>query len=205
MSHSSVQRRTTVPLWGRARSVIMMGMGMILLIMGGVSAQVELEPDAFSAGMEQGEYDAVIDVRTLEEWNEGHIANATLIENLASDGTADDIVGCKACTIAVYCRSGRRAGEAIVRLQTEYGFTGTLYNALGVSQWTEAGYPLVADDSTTPPCALFTCDSCRPDCPVEVEEEDTTQQDKDSAGSVVVSTVASIIIPAVIMVMVMQL
>ena len=185
-------------------------MGMILLIMGGVSAQVELEPDAFWAGMEQGEYDAVIDVRTLEEWNEGHIANATLIENLASDGTADDIVGCKACTIAVYCRSGRRAGEAIVRLQTEYGFTGTLYNALGVSQWTEAGYPLVTpteDDSTIPPCALFTCDSCRPDCPVEeeVEEEDTTQQDKDSAGSVVVSTVASIIIPVIMVSQVMQL
>jgi rhodanese-related sulfurtransferase len=161
--------------------------------------QLFLEPDEFWAGIQSGEYDAVIDVRTMEEWEAGHIANATLVENLASNGTAVDIVGCKTCTIAVYCRSGSRAGQAITRLQTEFGFTGaTLYNAYGVSQWTDAGYPLVTmGESTTPLCALSTCESCRAECPVE--EEDTAPA--EDSGRVVSTAVASIAIPLIMVIL----
>lgn len=132
------------------------------------SAQQVITADVFAAGIENGEYDAVLDVRTSLEWNAGHIANTTLIENLASDGTPDDILGCSTCTIAIYCRTGNRAGQAITRLQNEYNFTGTLYNAQGTSQWTNAGYPLVTTgESEVPPCALSDCESCTAECPTD--------------------------------------
>ena len=193
-------------LWRQAQMLRMMIMMLVMMIfLTLVSAEEEeqqqqlfLEPDEFWTGIETGEYDAVIDVRTMEEWDLGHIANATLVENLASDGTAVEIVGCKTCTIAVYCRSGNRAGQAITRLQTEFGFTGTLYNAYGVSQWTEAGYPLVTTgESATPLCALSTCESCSAECPVE--EEDTAPA--EDSGSVVSTAGASIAIPLIMVIL----
>jgi phage shock protein E len=92
--------------------------------------------------------DAVIDVRSEAEWNQGHIEGGTLVENLASfgsssqSGTPDDLIGCDYCSIVVYCRSGARAAVAIEHLQAA-GFRGRLQNGQGTSQWTEAGYPLV--------------------------------------------------------------
>jgi len=114
--------------------------------------------------MEASAFDGVIDVRTVQEWDAGHIANATFVANLASTGTPDSILGCQNCTLALYCSTGVRAGKAIVRLQTVYGFNGTLFNCLGVTQWTNAGYPLVQTDSVTPRCENATqCDcGCRP-------------------------------------------
>lgn len=119
----------------------------------------------FYEGVQAGLFHVIIDVRTVAEWDEGHIEGATLIENLALEGTVPDILlnppaHCQtsACSIAVYCRSGGRAAAAIRRLQTEFGFTKTrFYNGLGTSQWTEAGYPLVTDTgSVTPACASTT-------------------------------------------------
>jgi rhodanese-related sulfurtransferase len=53
----------------------------------------------------------ILDVRTQSEWDSGHIAGATLAENLATFGTSshqgaspDDMIGCEFCSIAVYCR-----------------------------------------------------------------------------------------------------
>jgi rhodanese-related sulfurtransferase len=101
--------------------------------------------------------DAVIDVRTLSEWESGHIEGAMLVEELASYGkacqvtTPMDLKGCEYCDIIVYCRSGNRAGAALTILQNA-GFKGRLYNGLGVSQWTDANYPLVNTPSIAAPC-----------------------------------------------------
>lgn len=62
-----------------------------------------------------------IDVRTDEEWNAGHLDGA-LHFDLArlQQGQLPDLV--KDVPIAVYCRTGHRAGEALQILQ-ENGFT----------------------------------------------------------------------------------
>jgi rhodanese-related sulfurtransferase len=128
------------------------------------SSQQLLEPEEFFAGIENGDYDAILDVRTFEAWTAGHIPNSTLVENLASIGTPVDILGCSNCTLAVYCTVGDLAGRAITRLQSVFGFTGTLYNAQGVSQWTEAGYSLTTMESPPPLCANLECNACRGEC-----------------------------------------
>lgn len=112
--------------------------------------------------------DVLIDVRSISEFNAGHIENATLLQNLnqyviGSNGTTTssmgesiasplDIIGCQYCTIVVYCRSGSRAGQAIQILRRA-GFKGQLINGLGTQQWTDAGYALVSTPSIEASCA----------------------------------------------------
>lgn len=124
----------------------------------------ELRPDAFQAKLMAGDYDVIVDVRRRDdEWNLGHIPEATLIENLSlyspgsSDnrGTPSDLAGCEYCEIIVYCRTGARAGRAISVLRAN-GFEGRMYNGQGTSQWTGKpyNYDLVTTDSVVPPCTV---------------------------------------------------
>ena len=73
----------------------------------------------------------------------------------------------------MYCRSGNRAGVAI-DLLLESGFNGTIYNGLGTSQWTAAGYPLVTTESVLPKCSAkqeATKRQADDGCRVELESE----------------------------------
>jgi rhodanese-related sulfurtransferase len=132
---------------------------LLLLLVGNhrVQAATTLEPSELYAGIQQGLFNILVDVRSSEEWDAGHLANATLAMNMASSGVElpPELLDCKTCPIVVYCRSGSRAGVAINRMVSEYGFdTNNLFNGQGVSQWTEAGYPLdVSPESTDPQCS----------------------------------------------------
>jgi rhodanese-related sulfurtransferase len=78
------------------------------------------------------EFAAVIDVRTLDEWNSGYLEGAIRI------GIADaDFVPMlqeldPAADYYVYCRSGNRAGQAIDQMR-DLGFTGELVNGGSVA------------------------------------------------------------------------
>jgi phage shock protein E len=105
-------------------------------------------------------FDVIADVRSRDEWDGGHIQGATLVEDLALFGTADQgfgtpslLAGCEYCNIVVYCRSGKRAAVAL-EILANASFVGYLYNGLGINQWQNAGYPLVMDDSVIPPCTV---------------------------------------------------
>lgn len=122
------------------------------------NCQEVLLADILYEGITEGLYDAIIDVRTQEEWDEtGHLPNATHIENLQFmtlppfPNELDN--GCNSGDkiIVIYCRSGSRASAAIQNL-LDAGFEGTLYNGQGVSQWTDAGFDLVSTESQTPLC-----------------------------------------------------
>jgi rhodanese-related sulfurtransferase len=102
--------------------------------------------------MDAHEFAVVIDVRTQDEWDSGNIANATHIEGLHTmDSMPDALVGCENCRIAVYCRSGVRAGLAAQKLK-DWNFN-DVFNGLGVNQFTDAGYSLVNTESTMPMCS----------------------------------------------------
>lgn len=55
--------------------------------------------------------------------------------------------------------SGARASVALQNL-INAGFNGTLYNGQGTSQWENAGYNLVDDNSVTPPCTSSEAGQC---------------------------------------------
>jgi rhodanese-related sulfurtransferase len=136
--------------------VLLLGLPTTLLAVENLTSQEVYD------GIMAGRFDVIVDVRTPEEWETGHLPNATFMDSLAMFNTTgqvstpNDLAGCEdgsssSCVILVYCRSGNRAVDAS-RILEEHGFAVPVYNGLGVKQWTAAGYNLVNTSSTVPPC-----------------------------------------------------
>jgi len=84
----------------------------------------------------------LLDVRTKEEWDEGHIKNATLV-TVTEDGFLDKAKAALDVKkpVVVYCRSGKRSAMATEQLRAA-GFT--VYDLDGgISAWIAAGKEVV--------------------------------------------------------------
>ena len=73
------------------------------------------------------DYAMVIDVRTPDEFNGGHLEGAERIGIADSDFFARIDALDKSADYYIYCRSGNRAGQAIDAMR-DLGFTGELVN-----------------------------------------------------------------------------
>lgn len=83
----------------------------------------------------------VIDVRTPEEFAEGHLADARSIDFYADDFAAQIAALPTDEPYLVYCRSGNRSGQAVA-LMDELGF-GTVYDMDGgIVAYAAEGLPL---------------------------------------------------------------
>ena len=67
----------------------------------------------------------IIDVRTIEEWNEGHINAAKHIEWQVISEKIFDLTTDFDSEIYLYCRSGNRSGKA-KRILDDIGFTNVI-------------------------------------------------------------------------------
>jgi rhodanese-related sulfurtransferase len=76
----------------------------------------------------------ILDVRTLDEYNAGHIENAVLLPNTSIGEKTESIIPNKDITILVYCRSGNRSASASVEL-VSMGYT-NVYDFGGIIDWT---------------------------------------------------------------------
>ncbi len=90
-----------------------------------------------------GEGAQLMDVRTQEEWDEGHLKGAKLV-TLSKEGFA---AKAKAVfdpkkPVVVYCHSGRRSAMAAKQLR-EGGFTTVFEIAGGLTAWEKDGKPVV--------------------------------------------------------------
>lgn len=142
---------------------------------------LELTPKEIYDGIQNNLFDAIIDVRREDEWEGGHIPDATWIPNLQllADDIPTELVGCKCGnkTIVVYCKSGGRSAAAIELLKKK-GFDGdgtTIYNGMGVVQWTDAGYDLVSTDSQSPV-------GCNEECPDEESNDNNAMTSMSSSS-----------------------
>ena len=64
----------------------------------------------------------ILDVRTQEEYDQGHIPNAILIPDTEIETKAEEVLPDKNQLILVYCRSGRRSKLAS-EILAELGYT----------------------------------------------------------------------------------
>ncbi len=64
----------------------------------------------------------ILDVRTREEYEDGHIVGAICIPNEEIDDTAEDCLEDKEQMILVYCHSGNRSKQAAEKL-IDLGYT----------------------------------------------------------------------------------
>lgn len=75
----------------------------------------------------------LLDVRTEQEYAEGHIPGALLIPNTELSEKAADLLPDKEQMILVYCRTGRRSATA-ARMLHEKGYK-NIYDFGGLTEW----------------------------------------------------------------------
>ena len=75
----------------------------------------------------------ILDVRTAEEFAEGHIENAVLLPVETLSEHVAEVLPNKGQLILVYCRSGRRSGEAVKEM-LELGYQ-NVHNFGGIIDW----------------------------------------------------------------------
>jgi phage shock protein E len=80
----------------------------------------------------------LIDVRTPEEYSNGHIPNAINIHIDTLQGRLDEIP--EDMPVVVYCRSGNRSATA-ARILIIGGFE-EVYDLGGIQDWVARGYPI---------------------------------------------------------------
>ena len=91
-----------------------------------------LSPEEAKRRMEENGAVLVLDVRTQEEYDQGHIPGAVCLPN--EEITSDmPVVFDKDTEILLYCRSGRRSAEALEKLK-EMGYT-NVSDLGGILDW----------------------------------------------------------------------
>ncbi|MDY4605229.1 rhodanese-like domain-containing protein [Clostridium tertium] len=75
----------------------------------------------------------MLDVRSEEEYNSGHIENSILIPIDKLEEEAENILNDKNKKILVYCRSGNRSKKAS-NILLEKGYT-NVYDFGGIKDW----------------------------------------------------------------------
>lgn len=84
----------------------------------------------------------ILDVRTPDEFNAGHLEGATMIDFYSAD-FADQIAELDPdVPYLLYCNSGNRSGQTI-QLMEELGFTDVADVDGGIQAWNAANLPIV--------------------------------------------------------------
>lgn len=84
--------------------------------------------------MASDQYVVILDVRTLEEFNTGHIPDAVSLPIEEIEDAVAHMIPYKGEIILVYCRSGARSADAAVIL-TEMGYR-NVFDFGGIIDWT---------------------------------------------------------------------
>lgn len=97
------------------------------------SSYKQITPEEAKAMMDKQEDDILLDVRSQEEFDEGHIEGAIVIPDTEIADRAEAELTDKEATILVYCRSGRRSKLAAQAL-ADLGYT-NIYEFGGINDW----------------------------------------------------------------------
>ena len=84
----------------------------------------------------------LLDVRTPEEFAQGHLKGAILVDVKSTDFEAKVGKLARKDRYLLYCRSGHRSGIALEKMK-EMGFANVQHVAGGIGAWTSAGLPTV--------------------------------------------------------------
>jgi len=83
----------------------------------------------------------LLDVRTVEEFVEGHIPNALNIPHKELEARLAELSGAKNTQIVIYCRSGRRA-EVAKQVLVKNGFSHLDHLTGDFNGWTSSKLPI---------------------------------------------------------------
>jgi rhodanese-related sulfurtransferase len=120
-------------------AVLIVIVGALLLRQAQPAAELPAEISVEEAYQKYQAGSFLLDVRTVEEWNEVHVPNATLVPLDQLESRLSEVPQGK--EILVICRSGNRSktGREIL---LENGFDQVTSVQGGVKEWQAAGYPV---------------------------------------------------------------
>jgi rhodanese-related sulfurtransferase len=121
----------------------------VLLLMGGCLEQDGrlLDPAAAVGIMRQNKDNPafiILDVRTEQEFRQGRIEGAVLLDYYAPDFRERFAELDRSATIFMYCRSGNRSSH-VLKMADELGFASVYDLRGGILAWKSEALPLVMD------------------------------------------------------------
>ncbi len=134
--HRKSQKRNLAPLWIGIGAVVIVAAALLLFKPGSPTVN-EITPAVAYEKYQAGAL--VVDVRTQDEWNQGHIAKSTLIPLDELPNRLNELP--KDRDIVVVCHSGVRAKEG-ANILLNAGFTRVSCLSGGLQAWVDAGYPI---------------------------------------------------------------
>ena len=93
----------------------------------------KITPVVVKERLDKGEKLIIVDVRTKEEYDSGHIPRSLLIPYDEMEATAASLLPDKNASIIVYCRSGRRS-EIAAKSLVKLGYT-NVADLGAISDW----------------------------------------------------------------------
>jgi rhodanese-related sulfurtransferase len=112
-------------------------LGAVLLIGKGSSSSSQISVAQAMDKFHSGAF--ILDVRTSEEWNQGHIPGSILIPLDQLPGRLSEVPRDR--DMVVVCRTGVRSAQGLQILQ-QAGFTRAASMTGGMLAWQAAGYPI---------------------------------------------------------------
>ena len=135
----------------QTRVLIIAAVALLVVLMGGLTWVFVSSPTATTATAAQsltpleyqelfadGSAHMLIDVRTPEEFDSGHIQDAVNIPVESLPGHLDVVA--MDIPVVVYCRSGNRSATA-AQILVEGGFQ-PVYDLGGINDWVAQGFPI---------------------------------------------------------------
>jgi molybdopterin/thiamine biosynthesis adenylyltransferase/rhodanese-related sulfurtransferase len=114
-----------------------------------VKARIEeVDPETARAEIESGDA-VVIDTRELNEWNESHLEDATLVPPAEVVEKVPELIPDRSRRVLLHCASGNRSARAADALR-ELGYENVASVAGGIKAWEAAGLPVIAPEGLTP-------------------------------------------------------
>ncbi|MCR5738948.1 MAG: rhodanese-like domain-containing protein [Lachnospiraceae bacterium] len=137
-----IQKKEKLKMW-----IVALAALLILLFIGGcslrgqvldgdgmVNSYKQISQEEAAQMMEEDDAHVIVDVRTQEEYEEGHIPGAICIPNEEITDTKPEPLPDVDQVILIYCRSGRRSKEAAEKL-FNMGYN-HIYEFGGIIDWT---------------------------------------------------------------------
>jgi phage shock protein E len=134
--HHAAHRRNLTPWWIGLAVLVLLGVAFFLLRPQTAlpsEVQVTQAYDMYQKGA------LFLDVRTQQEWDQGHIAGSILIPLDVLQSRMNELPKDK--DIVVVCLSGARSKEGTTLLR-QAGFTRVTCMSGGIRAWVAAGYPI---------------------------------------------------------------
>src|SRR5713101_1010896 len=109
----------------------------------------EIDAASLAAQLDSDAPPVLVDVRELEEWDEGHLPNAVHVTRGHLESRIEGVAPDRDAPVVLYCASGNRSAFGVKTLE-ELGYTNVASLAPGYNGWKRDGFPTVTDRALEP-------------------------------------------------------